>query len=159
MDAPTRPGTPVDLNNLIIRTATLEEILPLREAVLIRGTGRPSQFPNDTETTTVHFCANLGGAIVCCATFLVSEWEGRPAYQLRGMATETSVRGRGIGARLLAFAEEYLMTHSRIRILWCNARSRAVPFYKKQGWDVVSDEFDVPNVGPHVKMRKRLPDG
>ena len=159
MDARIRPDMPVDLNNLIIRTATLEEILPLREAVLIRGTGRPSQFPGDTDTTTVHFGADLGGTIVCCATFLVSELEGRPAYQLRGMATETSVRGRGIGARLLAFAEEYLMTRSRTRILWCNARLQAVPFYKRQGWDMMSDEFDVPNVGPHVKMRKRFPDG
>lgn len=146
------------LNDLLIRTATLEEILPLREAVLIRGTGRPSQFLNDTDAATLHFGAFLEGKNVCCATFLLSEWEGCPAYQLRGMATEPSFRGMGIGARLLAFAEDYLKVNSNRRILWCNARSQAVPFYKRLGWTVESDEFDVPNVGPHFKMRKRLPD-
>lgn len=157
MDTRDHTGLDERLKDLLIRMATLDEILPLREAVLIRGTGRPSQFPNDTDAATLHFGAFLRGTNVCCATFLPSEWDGCPAYQLRGMATEPAFRGMGIGTRLLAFAEEYLRTHSNRRTLWCNARSQAVPFYKKLGWALVSDEFEVPKVGPHFKMQKRLP--
>jgi hypothetical protein len=43
-------------------------------------------------------------------------------------------------------------------LLWCNAR-RTIPaagFYQKQGWTIVSDIFEIPTAGPHVKMSKRL---
>ena len=40
--------------------------------------------------------------------------------------------------------------------LWCNARTPAVGFYQRMGWAVVSDVFEIPTAGPHVRMTKRL---
>jgi GNAT superfamily N-acetyltransferase len=72
------------------------------------------------------------------------------------MATATELQGAGIGAALLAFAEDYLRKNSGARLFWCNARVRAVPFYVKHGWVPASEIFQIPGVGPHQKLFKRL---
>ena len=144
--------------DITCRPATLAEILPLREAVIIRGTGRPAEFPGDHEPDTLHYGAFLGTEPIGCATFMLTQWYGEPAYQLRGMATRSGERGSGVGRALLASAEAHIRAQTAVRQLWCSARVAAIPFYLKQGWSVVSDEFDVPNVGPHRKMCKRVSD-
>lgn len=138
------------------RRARLEEILSLREAVIIAGTNRPSEFPGDRDGETIHFGAFAGEKNVCCGTFLLTDWFGEPAYQLRGMATAPELRGKGIGAAMLAAAERYIAENTPVRQLWCSARLGAVAFYQKLGWSVISDIYEVPNVGPHRKMCRRI---
>jgi predicted GNAT family N-acyltransferase len=36
--------------------------------------------------------------------------------------------------------------------IWCNARVSAMGFYRKAGWTVESEEFEIEGVGPHVRM-------
>jgi len=66
-------------------------------------------------------------------------------------------RRRGIGARVLALAEDLVRRRqpAPVPVLWCNARVGAVPFYRSHGWEVVSAVFEVPAVGPHHRMVKR----
>ena len=40
--------------------------------------------------------------------------------------------------------------------LWGNARMPAVGFYRRAGLEVVGAEFEVPGIGPHVVMVRRL---
>ena len=42
------------------------------------------------------------------------------------------------------------------RVAWFNARRAAEGFYAHMGYRTVSEEFDVPGIGPHVVMEKRL---
>lgn len=145
-----------DRSSITFRKASVEEILDLREAVIIAGTNRPSEYPGDRDETTFHMGGFVGGENVCCGTFLLTDWFGEPAYQLRGMATREDVRGEGIGAALLAATERFILADTPVRQLWCSARVSAVGFYQRIGWSVVSDVYDVPNVGPHRKMCKRI---
>ena len=62
----------------------------------------------------------------------------------------------GIGTALMHLAEETLKKTGPIRQLWCNARTPALNFYKKQGWMVVSEEFFIPTAGPHFRMTKLM---
>ncbi|OPZ08509.1 MAG: Acetyltransferase (GNAT) family protein [candidate division BRC1 bacterium ADurb.BinA292] len=150
------------LDAIEFRPADLGEILELREDELIRGTGREREFPGDRDPTTRHFGAFRQGTCVGCLSAMLSEWEGAPAWQVRGMAVAADWRGRGVGARLLARAEALLVEEragpggTRVRLLWCNARRPAVGFYEKQGWRVVSGPFEIPSVGPHVRMVKGI---
>lgn len=130
--------------------------MPLREEVIIRGTNRPNEYPTDRDAGTLHFAGLRDGEVVCCATFVLTEWFREPAYQLRGMATAPALQGTGIGSKTLLAAEEHILLNTDVRQLWCNARTGAVPFYKRLGWSALSEPFDIPNVGPHVKMCKRL---
>lgn len=94
--------------------------------------------------------------VVSCATMHLEPWEDEPAYRLRGMATEDGYRGLGLGRALLGLAEDDVRRDTPVRLFWCNARTPALAFYQRQGWEVRSGVFDIPTAGPHVRMAKRL---
>lgn len=140
----------------IVQTG-LDRILDLRHAILRAGLPRETAvFPGDEAATSVHVAAVRGGEVVGCATFHLNQWQGEPAYQLRGMATAASTRRQGLGRKMLTFAEAELLSRGVTRQLWCNARTPAVPFYEAMGWTVESEVFEIPTAGPHVRMAKRL---
>jgi GNAT superfamily N-acetyltransferase len=145
------------LCDIEFRLASIEEILDLRAEVIIAGTDRDSpDFDGDRDDTTRHFGAFDGDRNIGCLSFMLNEWKGEPAWQLRGMATHPDFSRQGIGRRLLAFSDAYLTRESGIRLFWCNARKSAVGFYQKQGWVLESEEFAIPGVGPHFRMSKVL---
>jgi predicted GNAT family N-acyltransferase len=142
---------------VIVRIATLDEILALRHAVL--RPGRPiatAAFDGDDEPTTLHVGAFEGEEIVGCASLMRRAFEAEPAAQLRGMATTPQRARTGIGTTILR-SLEVVAAEWRLPLLWCNARTSAAGFYEHAGWTIVSAEFDVPDVGPHVRMVRRLP--
>lgn len=140
-----------------VRRAALDGILGVRHAVL--RPGRPlesARFEGDDEPTTIHLAAvHDDGAVVGCCTLLPRPHAGRAAWQLRGMATRADLARRGVGTAVLAAADAVVRERGG-DLLWCNARLAAVPFYASAGWRVVSDEFDVPGIGPHHVMVKDL---
>ena len=141
----------------VIRRVTLEEIVDLRHVMLRQGLPREAAiFPADESPTSYHFGTFIDGKNVGCATFHFGEWEGEPAWRLRGMATLSGFQKYGVGRAVLEFAEEMIGAESPVRLLWCDARTPAVPFYERQGWRVVSEEFFIPTAGPHFKMIKRM---
>jgi GNAT superfamily N-acetyltransferase len=142
-------------HDVLLRQASLAEIVALRHAVLRPGLPPESAaFDADAAPATRHYGAFAGGAAVGCLSFMRSDRDG-PAHQLRGMATAASARGTGVGRALLRFADEALVDATGIRGLWCNARVESIGFYARLGWEVVSDVFDVPGVGPHRVMVRR----
>jgi GNAT superfamily N-acetyltransferase len=146
----------MDVEGIIIRRADAAELVDLRHRVLRQGLPREQAiFPGDELPTSGHFGAFADGIAVCCATFHLSQWDDQPAYQLRGMATDTAYRGRGLGRAVLELAEKTITADRRILQLWCNAREIAVPFYQTAGWVIVSERFHIPTAGPHFRMTKR----
>ena len=149
-------------SEIITRPVSLEEVVDLRHAVLRQGLPRSEAiFPGDDAPTSLHYGVFHGnGQILCCATLHASQWESEPAWQLRGMATAPEARRQGLGRRLLARMEQDLRSAAARTgsplLLWCNARVPAVQFYQGLRWRVVSDQFDIPTAGPHVRMVKRL---
>jgi GNAT superfamily N-acetyltransferase len=140
---------------ILLRPAGLVEILPLRHAVLRPGLPRETaMFAGDDAAATRHFGAFEGREAVGCLSFMRRDRDG-PAHQLRGMATRSDVQRLGVGRALLDFATEALVAATGVRGLWCNARVESIGFYERLGWVVVSDEFQVPGVGPHrVTVRR-----
>lgn len=76
-------------------------------------------------------------------------------WRLRGMASDPDRRGAGFGAAVLARGVEEIRARGG-RLLWCNARTTAVPFYQRHGLRTVGPEFEVPHIGPHFRMLTRL---
>jgi len=77
-------------------------------------------------------------------------------WRLRGMATDGGFRGRGLGRLVLDAAVDHVVG-SGATLLWCNARIRAEPFYRRAGFTVDGEEFDVSGIGPHFPMSLMLP--
>lgn len=140
-----------------IRLVHVDRIIDLRHAVLRRGMHRKhAHFEGDAEPTTMHIGAMIGKHAVGCLTILDRPFDREPAWQLRGMAVDPLYQGGGIGRSLLSFAELRLRQIDTHQYMWCNARLDVVQFYEKFGWHAVSEEFNVPHVGPHRTMLKRL---
>jgi GNAT superfamily N-acetyltransferase len=139
-----------------VRKITAVETVPLRHAVL-----RPSRpvetalFVGDDLPSTAHFGAFRNGQLLCIASLFEAQLPEKPgiaAIQLRGMATAAEAQRTGLGRALVlgcvAFARE-----KNARLLWCNARMYAAGFYRKLGFEIVGKEFDIPDVGPHYRMK------
>jgi ribosomal protein S18 acetylase RimI-like enzyme len=84
--------------------------------------------------------------------------DGEPGgWRIRGMATAPERRGKGLGAQVL----DALLAHAvamRARRVWCNARTPARSFYERAGLRVISEEFHLPDIGPHFVMELRFED-
>jgi hypothetical protein len=144
---------------VVVRRATLADIFALRHAELRPGLPLDAaRFDGDDETETQHFAAFRPDdpEPVGCASLMARPWQGEPAFQLRGMATRAALVRRGIGTALLGGVEWAVCAATPVRILWCHARLAALPFYRRSAWEVVSDVFDIPSVGPHHTMVRRL---
>jgi GNAT superfamily N-acetyltransferase len=147
----------LDGRAIVLRRAELGEIIDLRHRVLRSGLPlEAAVFAGDELPTTMHFGAFDDGSTIGCATFHANQWNDAPAWQLRGMATDDAFRGKGVGRALLAVAEEVIRDAGPVRQLWANARVPAIRFYQSLGWEVMSEEFDIPTAGPHHRIAKRL---
>jgi predicted GNAT family N-acyltransferase len=144
---------------ITICRVSIDVIVDLRHRLLRAGLPKEAaQFPGDDALSTWHvgvFASSEQNAPpISCASFMLNSYKENPAWQLRGMCTETNYQGRGFGGKLLACAEAAITKDSNVRLFWCNARVPAIPFYERHGWMVDSEEFDIPTAGPHRKMVK-----
>ena len=147
-----------ELAAISIRRTLVDQIIDLRHAILRAGLPRETaMFPGDEATTSRHYAALAAGRVVGCATLHLNQWQGEPAWQLRGMATAPQYRAKGLGTAILkAIEDEILIDPQATRLLWCNARVPAAGFYTKLGWTIASEQFEVPTAGPHYRMWKRI---
>lgn len=140
-----------------IKKISAESTYFIRREILRDGMNVSVSFEGDTDENTFHLGAFYNEELVGIATFMENTCDvliGKQ-YQLRGMATLPKVRGLGFGSELLIKAVEVLR-QKQVTHLWCNARKIAVPFYEKNGFEVMSDFFEIPEVGTHCKMGKIL---
>lgn len=138
-----------------IRMIRPEETYPLRHKVL-----RPSQaselcpFDLDEHKDSFHLGAFQGDLLVGILSAVPLDEKGverEDVFRIRGMAVDADSRGRGIGTLLLQSAAKHLERQGPCR-LWCFARSPAVPFYVRNGFVIVGEEFEIEGVGPHFTM-------
>src|SRR4051812_40035800 len=98
------------MNALRIVEVPPDRLIDLRHRILRAGLPREEAiFAGDEAPTSLHVAALNGDDVVGCATFHFNQWEGEPAYQLRGMATCDSVRRQGVGRAMLQFAEQAII--------------------------------------------------
>lgn len=141
----------------MIKTISTEETYFIRKEVLRKGIDKPFKFEGDFDKHTFHLGAFKNDKLVGVATFMYISCNLLKGlqFQLRGMATLVDVRGEGYGKFLVDKASE-LLKNKHIDILWCNAREVAVEFYKKNGFKIIGDSFEIDQIGKHYKMYKEL---
>jgi len=81
--------------------------------------------------------------------------DGEPgSWRVRGMATAPDARGRGAGSAVLDALLHHAEARGAVRV-WCNARTPARSLYERAGFRAVSQEFQIPEIGPHFVMERR----
>ena len=134
-----------------------EDTYPIRKSILRKGMTLSYKMSGDHDNETLHLGLFESEKVVCIASFMKmsnSLFDGNQV-QLRGMATSDSYQGKGYGKLLLSEAESKLKSRG-VDLLWCNARTVAIDFYKKLGYQTVGNIFEVAEVGPHYLMFKKL---
>ena len=137
---------------IAVRKIPIADTRPLRQSVL-----RPHQ---TLEELAAHEPARALAVGVFDAGELISVGFVAPdgeegAWRVRGMATAPAARGRGAGAAVL----DALVSHAREQgatRIWCNARTPARSLYERAGFVVASDEFELPQIGPHYVMERNI---
>jgi predicted GNAT family N-acyltransferase len=131
----------------------------LRRAVL-RPDGGDVVWAGDEDPATFHLAARMpDGRVVGVVRFSPAACPWRRAerpWQLRGMATDATVRGAGAGRALMVAGLDAVAARGG-DLLWCDARVAAVGFYERMGFTVVTEPYDKPGIGPHLGMLVPLP--
>jgi GNAT superfamily N-acetyltransferase len=140
---------------MTIRPIPAEETRPLRQAVL-----RPHQ---TLEELASHeppdaFAVGAFDGERLVGVGLIGP-EGEPGtWRVRGMATEPEARGQGSGTAVLGALLDHARKHGAQRV-WANVRVRAGTLYERAGFCAISDEYNDPDIGPHLLMSRELGEG
>ena len=136
------------MGQLSVRPVSLAETRVLRREVL-RPHMEVEELATHEPAGAVAFGAFAGGDLV--AVGLIGP-DGEPGdWRVRGMATRPDARGRGAGGAILHALVEHAIDEGATRV-WCNARTRALNLYQREGFVIASDEFEPPDIGPHYRM-------
>ncbi len=144
-----------------MRLVSVDALIDLRRRVLRGGDpNSPARDPRDDDGDAVHFGGFLGNRVVASASWFPSTGPlevDEMAYQLRFMATDFDVQGRGYGSVMLERSKGELRRRGA-RQLWAYARDSALGFYLATGWSVVegSQHVSVETGLPHTVIRMAL---
>lgn len=115
-------------------------------------------FPGDEDEQSFHLGGFIEGKLVSVASFYFEKHPDLPdeyQYRLRGMATLEEHQKLGLSSALLKMAFP-IIKQNQCSMLWCNAREFAVGYYQQVGFEKVGESFDIPGIGPHLLMFKRI---
>lgn len=136
-----RHGTEAYAATVALRQAVLREPLGLRfdEQELL------------AESDSVHLVCRRNGRIVAC---VIAKPLKNGQVRLRQMAVAAALQRRGLGRRLVTYAEAFLRRQGYREIL-LHARETAAGFYEALGYARGGERFTEVGI-PHFAMRKRL---
>lgn len=148
-----------------IRQLDVEAVRPLRTQVLRPGfdDGELLHYEGDEASEAHHFGAvdTEDNQIVGVVSYMPEQLsvEGESAeVRLRGMAVRPDLQRRGVGSHLLSTTlTKIAVAHPKWRRVWAAARTSVTGFYAGHGFEAVGPRFEIPSVGPHQRMVRRLP--
>lgn len=142
-----------------IKQIDYPQTYPVRQVVL--RLGKPLEtcsFKDDELQTTIHFGLFYQDKLTGIISLFKNNhtlFSTENQYQIRGMAVLPEYQKSGFGKQLVQHSEKFLKSKD-IPLVWFNARESAVDFYKKSGYEVVGEAFEIPDVGVHLVMFKNL---
>lgn len=95
-------------------------------------------------------CFNKNELVACC----ILTPDDDKSVRMRQMAVSKSYQEKGIGRKLVLFAESTARKKGFASI-WMHARKTAVGFYRKLNYLTVGEEFEEVGI-PHYQMEKSL---
>jgi GNAT superfamily N-acetyltransferase len=152
-------GDSVSETAFVLRRVAAADTRPLRQRIL-RPQQRAEQlvYPHDDDGGTLHVAAFVGDDLVGTATVhaeAAPDGSAANAWRLRGMATTPEMRRKGCGAALVRACLAHVAANGG-DLVWCNARTSASAFYAALGFVAQGGEFELPGIGPHYVMMKRV---
>lgn len=136
-----------------LTAAELYEILRTRETVFIVEQDCPYPEADGRDYDAVHYFFREDDGRVKAYLRLFPKPDEPGTIQVGRMVTAGSVRGTGLGRRLLHEGVQYAIEKMGAERLYLEAQVYATGFYQKEGFAVCSGEFLEDGI-PHVQMRR-----
>ena len=130
-----------------VRAIAIEQTRPLRHAVLRPHQDVAELIPHETAGAHAVGAFDDDGELVAVG-FVAPEGDG---WRVRGMATAPQARGRGAGAAVLGALVRHAAEQGAVRV-WATVRLPARTLYERAGFSTVSEQYEIPDIGPHVVM-------
>jgi predicted GNAT family N-acyltransferase len=136
------------MDDLIVLAANWEqdndELTRIRTRVFVDEQKVPSELENDDrDSECLHVKAKINGVIIGTGRLLPDGFIGR-------MCVYGQYRNRGIGTKMLNNLVQQA-TDSGLKKVSLNSQSSAIPFYRKFGFTIDSEEFIEAGI-PHQRM-------
>jgi len=144
---------------MIIKKIDSSQTTSIRHQIL--RAGQPIEtcyYPNDNAPGTFHLGVFIDDELVAIGSFYAenqSDVNYSTQCRFRGIATIPEYRNQGYAYALIEKAIDKIKPLG-VEVIWCNARTSALGLYKKLGMKVVSDEFEIEGIGPHLVMALKL---
>jgi GNAT superfamily N-acetyltransferase len=142
-----------------IRVIRAEEAQPLRAAILRPGVPfEASVYPLDYDSESLHMGAFESSRLVTVASIFHEPPPGEDnprAWRLRGMVTLPEMQRRGYGRAVLLRCIAHL-ARKRATLLWCNARTDAVDFYRTLQFETEGGEQKTERGTGFVRMKRAV---
>ncbi len=140
-----------------VKEIKTEQTYRIREEVLRKGIDLSSQFTGDFDKESFHLGLFYKNELVSIVSFMKIKHNmlNGEQYQLRGMATKNKFQGKSFGKILIEKSVKILINKD-INYVWCNARVIALNFYKRNGFVIIGEPFEIPQIGKHFLMSKKL---
>ncbi len=147
-----RPDSPYDVR----RCADAQELkayYQLRYEVLRKPWNQPAD-PRDTpeELKSVHIGAFFDGELIGCGRVFQRDDD---VVQIRSMAVCETHRRKGVGERLLVRLEQEVVKMGALRVM-LHARENAVPFYTRNGYQLIERSYLLFGEIQHYEMQKEM---
>lgn len=143
----------IEIKQIAFGSIEYEQELELRELILRKPLGL--SIKNDdlsSEKAFSHYGVFIENNKLAACLILIKK--DNQTYQIKQMAVDSSIQGRGIGKQLMEFVEKDVVQAGGKKIL-LNARKVATNFYKELGYQETGEEFTEVTI-PHITMTKIL---
>ncbi|GLU54638.1 GNAT family N-acetyltransferase [Dyadobacter frigoris] len=132
-----------------IKKVSVEDILPIRHKVL--WPDKPIEFVNvEGDEEGIHFGLYEDSKLVT----IISLFEEGKSMRFRKFATLPEYQNRGFGKMMILKVIDYAKENDFQR-LWCDARTDALNFYERAGFQKFSEPFFKENI-EYNKIEKIL---
>lgn len=144
---------------MVIKSIESSQTTSIRHQIL--RAGQPIEtcfYPTDNAKETFHLGVFVDDNLVSIGSFYIEKQNDlnySTQCRFRGIATLPEYRNQGYAYALIEFAINKIKPMG-VEVIWCNARTSALGLYKKMGMKIVSEEFEIEGIGPHLVMALEL---
>jgi predicted GNAT family N-acyltransferase len=139
-------------------SAEFQQACQLRYELFFAEHGLPGNIvQDDRQADYFHAAIVISGSVVAYGQLVPQDNSMFPnMYQICQMVVKPSYQGQNFGSRILLFLIEQAKKEGAIA-LTLHARTTAVGFYQKFGFQTYGTEFPSTTTGiPHITMKKKL---
>lgn len=149
----------MEKDTFTIKYITPKDAFDLRSNFLRTPTMPPYHaFEGENLPSSLHLGAYDGNRIVSAVSFVQGKsdhFSQDKQYMMRAMVTDPDYRNKHAASIIIEEGIRELVKRGT-EVVWFNARVYAIPFYEKNGFTVIGDEFMIPDVCMHKVMYKIL---